>query len=133
MNTWYFPPSHTYTHRHTLVCALTRKHSDARPPAAWGGERELGQRCHCGWAFSRVCNFGSVSSGLCLLVWVSHLSWESHPSPPQIWGRLGRNVRHTLLGRRTKSMLHAQMRVSEEDGLSFPFGLLCLAGKVGKK
>jgi len=27
-------------------------------------------------------------------------------------------------------MLHAQTRVSEEDGLSFPFGLLCLAGEV---
>ena len=30
-------------------------------------------------------------------------------------------------------MLHAQMRVSEEDGPSFPFGLLCLAGKVGEE
>ena len=39
MNTW-FPSRHTHTHRRTLVCALTRKHSDHTHTAT----RRLGRR-----------------------------------------------------------------------------------------
>ena len=124
--------SHIHTQTHTGVCP----HSHTLRPHTYGHPL-LGRR-ERSWVRDATVTQRGVQLWVGIL-WAVSLS-GSHTCPgkatpphPEIWGRLGRNVRHTLLGRRTKSMLHAQMRVSEEDGLSFPFGLLCLAGKVGKK
>ena len=124
--------SHIHTQTHTGVCP----HSHTLIPHTYGHPL-LGRR-ERSWVRDATVTQRGVQLWVGIL-WAVSLS-GSHTCPgkatpphPEIRGRLGRNVRHTLLGRRTKCMLHAQMRVSEEDGLSFPFGLLCLAGKVGKK
>ena len=124
--------SHIHTQTHTGVCP----HSHTLRPHTYGHPL-LGRR-ERSWVRDATVTQRGVQLWVGIL-WAVSLS-GSHTCPgkatpphPKIRGRLGRNVRHTLLGRRTKCMLHAQMRVSEEDGLSFPFGLLCLAGKVGKK
>lgn len=125
----------TRTHTHTQCThSHTLRTTHSQPPAAWGGRRkELGRRQPCGWALQarrRVCHSGSgILSALSPCLGLTPVLGK----PPQRWGRLGRNVRHTLLGRRKKSMLHARMRVSEEGGRSFPFGLCSVSLEGGEE
>ena len=111
--------SHIHTQTHTGVCP----HSHTLRPHTYGHPL-LGRR-ERSWVRDATVTQWGVQLWVGIL-WAVSLS-GSHTCPgkatpphPEIWGRLGRNVRHTLLGRRTKCMLHAQMRVSEEAGFLFP-------------
>lgn len=111
----------THTHSSTLARALTRTlyharvrthtlyHPRARAHAATHSlqrkeETQVGDAA-AGRASSRLAVRGP---GLAPVV----------GRPPPSWGGPGRDVRHSSLARE-KSMLHAQMRVSEENGPSF--------------
>lgn len=107
MNTWHFPSRHTYTHRCTLGCALTRTHSDHTRTATrclGGGERSWVRGATVGGHSAGCATLGRYPLG-CLLVWVSHLSWESHPSPPRDMGQAGEKCKAYFAGKKDK--IHA--------------------------
>lgn len=124
--------ANAHSHTHT-VHSFTHTQDHAQPATRCLGRKELGRRQPCGWALQarrRVCHSGSgILSALSPCLGLTPVLGK----PPQRWGRWGRNVRHTLLGRRKKSMLHARMRVSEEGGRSFPFGLCSVSLEGGEE
>lgn len=126
--------ANAHSHTHT-VHSFTHTQDHAQPATRCLGRKEEGVGSE---AALRV---GAPGSPPGVPLWIGYPLGSvslsgSHTCPgkaaPEM-GRWGRNVRHTLLGRRKKSMLHARMRVSEEGGRSFPFGLCSVSLEGGEE
>lgn len=121
-----------HTQKHTGVCtpSLThcphthaRAHTRSHPPLGGGhrGARSDSTRAGTRRLAAWCATLGWVSSQLCLVVLVSTAVLGK---PPQRWGGLRRNVRHTSLGR--KEEIHAPCSdASFREGRAFVFPLAC--------